>query len=351
MSLVNDMLRELEQRRGQPDMAIAGVRPAAVTKRSGSRGIVVLALLSMTAGAALLGYHGWDRELHQRDDQLAAVTETTPSVASIDERAVRVPNAPGDSMGATALPAVAAATPATLRLYRLDYHLARKPTLRPHRPDPINQTAPARSAEAAAAQATTSTGRVEIRRDTDFRQQGLRALRAGRPTQAETAFRQLTLQDPAGPEGYLLLSQALVAQSRPGAALAVLRDALLQVDQPARIAAALAHQLLERGDVGAALQVLEPHRDSAGADLHFQALLAATYERSGDYKEAADRYSYLVTRQPEHGAWWVGLGIAHEALGAAEEARLAYDAARGVTLEAPLAEYVQQRLAALGVQQ
>ncbi|MBT8144442.1 MAG: tetratricopeptide repeat protein, partial [Gammaproteobacteria bacterium] len=187
---------------------------------------------------------------------------------------------------------------------------------------------------------------------TQLRKRVVTALQQRRPSVAERAARDWLVRQPGNADAQLLLQQALVEQGRVDAAIAHLRASLTNTDAPVRVATALAHQLLAAGDDAAALTVLQQYRHNAAANLEFQALLAAVFERTGDYPAAFDRYGYLVTQRPQQGAWWVGLAISSEALGRRGDARAAYQTARSVeNLDPALARYASERLAQLGDKQ
>jgi MSHA biogenesis protein MshN len=78
------------------------------------------------------------------------------------------------------------------------------------------------------------------------------------------------------------------------------------------------------------------------------ALLAAVYQRIGQYQAAAQEYQALLTTQPNNGLWQMGLGIAREHAEAPDEAVVAYRAALADQgLRPTLKDYVRQRLTAL----
>ena len=203
--------------------------------------------------------------------------------------------------------------------------------------------------------AGNDTGRARVVRTrvdpaVRLRNAGLVALQNGRGAEAARHFRELIALDPSRTESHLLLHRALLARSRHAEARAVLTAALEVSDQPERIASVLARGLLDSGDSDAAQALLEQY--GGAGDLDYIALLAAVYERNGEYERAADRYVYLVSQRPGHGAWWIGLAIATDALGRHVQARQAYErASRSRGLDPALARYASQRLRSMDAMQ
>ena len=68
-------------------------------------------------------------------------------------------------------------------------------------------------------------------------------------------------------------------------------------------------------------------------------------QRLGRYKEAAEHYQQALRLSPGEGRWWLGLGLALEAEGRANEAREAFQRARqSGTLSSELTALVEQKL-------
>ncbi len=355
MSLVNDMLRDLEQRSARVGEPLAGVGPAAQTPEArSSRSVATAGILVLAAAGALSGLK-WS--LPAGEIPVATVQTPAQPVAS-----AVLPDEP------------AVATLASLRRYRLDYRLASRPAPQPvspaaadraplaKEPPPVGntelatvepETVPGNGIQpataAAEAAARTRVTRTRVDPASRLRNDGLSALKRGRPAEAERQFRELVALAPSRTDSHLLLHRALVAQSRGAQAQAELSGALEVSDEPARVAQVLAHSLISAGDSLAAQVLLERHRGARGADLEYVALLAAVYERNGDYRQAADHYLYLVSQKPGQGAWWIGLAIATDALGRRAEAREAFErASHSRGLDPALAHYANQRLESLG---
>ncbi len=92
----------------------------------------------------------------------------------------------------------------------------------------------------------------------------------------------------------------------------------------------LARALLEEGDgAGALAQLSAAAAPAVATDVEFHGLLAAAYQRQGEPAKAAGVYRRLAEQEPRGGIWWLGLAIALEGLRDAEGARNAYRQALG----------------------
>lgn len=127
----------------------------------------------------------------------------------------------------------------------------------------------------------------------------------------------------------------LLARGENARAEKVLRQVLAL--EPERLSSRwrLARIWVARGGEGEALALMEEsglvrHRDWHGlvrTDAQAAALLAALFHQRGRPWDAVALYEALLARDHRHGAWWLGLGLALDAVGERDEARSAYGAA------------------------
>ncbi len=111
-----------------------------------------------------------------------------------------------------------------------------------------------------------------------------------------------------------------------------------------------ARVLLEQNNPQLAIKIL--NRGSASASMNVQpdyfALLAATYQRVKNHEKAIDIYLQLVKVRPNAGIWWLGLGISLEKSGKKKEALDAYQRAQKTgSLKAGLVKFTNNRVSAL----
>lgn len=141
------------------------------------------------------------------------------------------------------------------------------------------------------------------------------------------------------------LLSLLVAQRRWAEAQAVAAEGLAQDPAQTGWAMALARLQVEQGQLAEAESVLAAHaaRGTGNADyLAFHALLLQKLQRPA---AAADRYRAALVLRPDEGRWWYGLGQALDAGQEAEAALEAFAKARQTgNLPPALAALADQRL-------
>ena len=109
-----------------------------------------------------------------------------------------------------------------------------------------------------------------------------------------------------------------------------------------------ARVLLEQNNPQLAIKILEQGSARIKVEPDYYALLAATYQRVKNHKKAVDIYLQLVKARPSAGIWWLGLGISLEKSGKNNEALEAYQRAQKTgSLKAGLVKFTNNRVAAL----
>jgi MSHA biogenesis protein MshN len=105
---------------------------------------------------------------------------------------------------------------------------------------------------------------------------------------------------------------------------------------------------LMQGEDDKARTMLEEHAPDITKNPDYHAILAAVYQRLGDYAKAGAVYQALVQQKPENGIWWLGLGLSMEATGKVDEARQAYEKAQLSRVLSPkLRQFVKEKLSSL----
>ena len=111
-----------------------------------------------------------------------------------------------------------------------------------------------------------------------------------------------------------------------------------------------ARVLLEQNNPQLAIEVLNRGSSSAAMSIEpdYFALLAATYQRVKNHEKAIDIYLRLVKVRPNTGIWWLGLGISLEKLDKTKEALDAYRRAQNTgNLKSGLVKFTNNRVSAL----
>lgn len=169
-------------------------------------------------------------------------------------------------------------------------------------------------------------------------------LRDGDRAGAEAALRDAIEARPGDAAATQALAALLLQQGRRGEAEAVLAEALARQPAHAALAVLRARLLAEGGRDREAAALLERVKDAEA-----QALLGALQQRLGNDAAAAAAYQRALTHAPREGAWWLGLAISLERSQQTAAALEAYRRALTDTrLNAQVNDYVRTRIAALG---
>lgn len=374
MSLINDMLRDLETRRSDElrRQNLQGeIRPLPALQTR-SRGIwlalVGLALLLLTG---LLIWHFASRK-EVRPPTPAAMP---PLVAT----PVAVPSQAATTQAPTLPPAPAATQPPATQLALAPTHAkpsepslsmsadlsplppgtSAKPATRPATvkaaAPSVTAILPAQAAKPKANEATPppTPAKIEVssasatpreRADADLRAaQGLNS--AGRPAEAIDALRTALRHDAEFAPARQLLVRLLLGQGRLDEAMAVLAEGLEH--QPGQIgwAMSLARIQVEKKDVAAAGRTLTKFSGQAAGNAEYAGFHAHVHYLLGHHGEAVTHYKNATRLAPAEGRWWYGLGVALDALGRDEEANNAFRQALATgTLNAELTAQAKQHL-------
>lgn len=350
MSLINQMLRDLEERRAD-DLVRQNlqreIRPLPPARRPAAMRPLFLGVAgtAVLAAVAWLAYTQWL--------QVAAET-SPPSVATLPGLpptpvSVPAPEGPPVVPPEAMLPREIEA-PTGLDGLRLTVSLQNLPAETPA-PDvapaaPVIEAPakvapqssvppavkPAGNAPKAAVEAPAMPGSVEKsaslttpreRADADYRK-AQAAAAAGRGGETVEALQAALRQDPGHVPARQALIRTLVDLRHLEEAEAVLRDGLEQ--QPAQVswAMSLARLQVERNDWSAALKTLGRSAAFGARSADYQGFTGHVEHRLGHYRDAIIHYQGATRLAPAEGRWWLGLGLALEADGQGGEAKEAF---------------------------
>ncbi|MBY0340493.1 MAG: tetratricopeptide repeat protein [Rhodocyclaceae bacterium] len=384
MSLINDMLRDLDSRN------------AASSERSGlAQNIRALPpqnqrrqplLLLMLAAAALGGGAVW---LLLKPDA-APPAETLPAATTVAVAPPPAEPAPTAAEAtAEAVPAAPAAQP-EVPVLRLDTQLDPRPASSPPRPvaptvvpapattqaptpapaiatppAPARAASPATSAPtltppAAAGRAVDSANRSNApaqiskqptqgstpaeQAEADYRR-GIAAIRRGDTSEAGEALRAALRLMPAHVAARQALLGQLTEQQRWHDAETLALDGVGLLPQRSDWALLAARLMYDRGEAELALETLNQHAAAARQNADYQVMHALLLQRAGRYADAANCYRTALALRPGEGRWWFGLGRALDADRREAEARQAYEKARDSgNLPPDLLQSVERRL-------
>lgn len=350
MSLINEMLRDLEARGGsEPDAQVrsAPKSHASAPRRSAWPLIAVSALvlalvfavvlLRQTAptditsvAAPLTAMESEQVAVDAEDPPLDESVVTTP-VESLREVEPVIPveqdqQPPVEVKDETATPApVVEPAPKVAVAEPLEKNTAESDSVIVRRHEPTREDIAARA------------GR-----------EGFAALRNSDWTTAARLLQELVAFAPANDDAREGLVVALTQQGRIAEADGALLDGVALGAVPARFAKLRARLQAGRGELDAALASLSIAVPGLSADPEYHALKAALAQQAERYGVAATTYSALTALEPSNGTWQAGLGMALDKLGDTEGARSAYEHALAAgRLDAALLAHVQRRVSAL----
>jgi len=338
MSVINQMLQELEQRRADTGNSAAQVRAVAGQRRSQSNKWVALAL-GTAAIAGALGYWIYDRQ----DTKLLApspVPVLAQPVESLQqpEKMPQVLQLAGELSQLPTVIETRAKQPA-FRVQEAEkapvaQAMESSPspvveTPKPERPVEINkeikQASPQQRAENAYRQAYAS-------------------LQQGRMGEAEESLRLALQADPKHAAARQALAALLVEAKQLGRAEQLLQQGLELQPGHAGYAMTLARLQVERGDVAAALATLQRNPPS-GENAEYHGFMAALLQRGERHKEAIEQYQIALRSSPGAGPWLLGQGISLQADNQPARAAEVFRRAKASSSLSPeLQAFAEQRL-------
>ncbi|MBI2380313.1 MAG: tetratricopeptide repeat protein [Gammaproteobacteria bacterium] len=304
MSVINQMLRDLDRQQAQP-LRLPGQAVPAVPEAGGGWAGKLAALGLLAGGIALAIWLRPEPPVANPPAPLAAqavMPQSKPSSepqAAIPAKVDPVEHAPPASLPAST-PSARAEAP------QAEAPPGEAPALAsPSEPAPEPETEAAAEPEPQWHKAAAPVPAP------DPAAQAVALLQAGRAAEAEAQLTAALAASPGSAELRLLLARALMAQGRHAQALGLLAE----------------REALDRRN--------------------YQAVMAALEQQQGLHGAAERRYTELSRRHPEDASYWLGLGLALDGLSRRAEARAAY--ARALTLNSlsePARAHAAARLAA-----
>jgi len=140
------------------------------------------------------------------------------------------------------------------------------------------------------------------------------------------------------------LAALLVNRQQPDDAELLLADGLAGDPRSLELAAPYAQLLAARDAPGPALDALDRAIEHNHTNAEALALRAALLYRLERHAESADAYRTALKAQPQRALWWTGLAVALEHDRQPGQALHAYRRAAALPLEQAVADYVEQRI-------
>jgi MSHA biogenesis protein MshN len=344
MSVINDMLAQLDKRRAKPvtvgDTVVAAPAPAGA---QGSRW-KLLALVgagAVAVSATALG--SWPDLMRAKGGHVPRPVSISADSPALPASAAVLSVAEPASAPAP-VPAPAEAKPVLAKLSASVIAPA------------ASSVAPAASAALAAPPAPIGETRIDKkmatlspaqRAEISYRQASEMAA-TGHSTQAIERALEALKADASHIAARQLTAVLMVEKSRFDEAAIVLREGLERAPQQPELSYLLARIKVETGDRAGALALLQTG-DALSAEGF--ALRAALLAQNGQYAAALPSYEAALRKNPDNATVWLGLAVALDAEGRIDQARQAFLRAKAVgavrgDLSGELQTYIEQKLAA-----
>lgn len=376
MSVINQMLKDLDRRQQEAEGAAVYVAPV----RQQGWWMLVLTLLC-TLALGILGWRTWIFwQQSQRASLPAAQVEaprTAPAVAPSAPLAVvattqavpsaapvaKVPAAGAESTAARVAPSAAEQVPADEAVLADEGNPEEAlgdetiPSDEELQPDLYAELAAEQSAEEAPAPAaprkpgilkieTVELSDAELA--TLAERKATTAMAKGRMQEAQDGYYEVLAHDPHNQGAREQLAGLLYGAGRLTEAAQVLEEGLRLDPAQADLRLLLARVAISGGDRQKALDWLTGYQPDIASNLDYYATWAGLAQELGQPVQASEMYVRLLRQQPDQGRWWLGLGVAEDGQGHRQRA---LDAYRNAQLHGNLGEastqWLEQRIGQL----
>lgn len=377
MSLVNDMLNDLDERRSQQPQEevdlqwLGGGKPAKKDKRYGA---VIIASLALAVSAVALV--GWLYQPSAALEQTASILKAEPLRAGAGSNSgVNVPTAvPASTLVPRSIPTI---TPSDSNAMAVKAKNVQEVELKAEaaspvlaRPKPVIAKTDTKSGAKSAAPGSlaTTSGSTKQRQRTETNKpikrtvalsaeqldlkvsQGAESLlREGNVAQAQQTLSDFLQRQPLAKRSGEMLVSLLIAQNKQNQAQSLLTPLREAAPRDIGLLAVQARLYLLAGNTQRSVDLLMSEKPSIQGNLDYYELLALAARQNKQYLLSEQAYRGLVDFDARRGDWWVGLAIAMDAQGKIAQARSAYKRALKTNrVSKPLGDYARQRLAVAG---
>lgn len=380
MSLVNDMLRDLDARRqGAPGKGIgsAKLKPAPDDDRRGEDGprrpvmlwisLGVLAIALVVAAVTWLTA-GSQPELAPRQPVAVVAPQVDPAAARqervqqqelerITQRLQALEQENRELRETVVSRDVEAPAPVVAEA-REERVTEMAPRWQPSEPEvsrPVLQIAEAPTTEAPTVEPspvgeTIRTPRELSFRDTDRQrvQQALAIWRDNRQQQAIQMLDDFVQNNPEAHQSREMLAKFLMQSGDTQTAMYVVMNGMAIAPDHAGYKKVQARLLLDAGQPADAALLLSSRPPRVGADTEYHELLGTALLFSQEFEDALFTYRSLLEQDAERAAWWYGHGAALDGMGRSFEAAQSYERALQLgDLSGSLRRVSQERLVAI----
>ena len=179
----------------------------------------------------------------------------------------------------------------------------------------------------------------------NFYQQALINLQQGRVAEAQANLTQALEANQSNQEARQTLAGLLIDNKRNDEAKAILTAGLVIAPEQSDFRMALARLQVEAGDRVSALNTLEQGLIYAKANADYQSFFATLLQRLERHEEAINHYMIAISLNDATPNSLIGLGISLQAVGKLENAKDAFTRAQASTTLTPeLSQFIEQQL-------
>ena len=351
MSIVNQVLNELEKRGANAPLGEATIRSVAPRRQSRLPLYALLAAMLLILVVSVRWYLGrTETPVPEKSVVMAPPLSSTVVPASAQSATASAP-AVSAALGVSGVPGASPSLDSLHGKPLLEVKSEEEPVVVPEAKKPKSK-AERSKAIVEDEDGSLSTESLEQlkkvspqqRAENEFNKAN-QAVREGRTNDALAGYENALLADPTYKPARRAWAGLLVSLKRNNEAEPVLQRGLKRDSHDTGFAMLLARLQVERGDVSLALDTLQKTLPYAGEQADYQSFVAALQQRQGRHDEAVAHYQIALKLMPNNGLWLMGMGISLQALQRKEDARDAYQRALDTkSLNAQLQAYVQQKL-------
>ncbi len=336
MSLINNMLKDLDQRQAPAPGAVpslSGTSVQVTTPPPKRRSPVLIPTLLVVLVAA--AYLGWN-QFRKSPVQLAAAPVATVAAApNANPASTMAPTAASTPMpkpavrviATTPAPVRAAANSKTSMIPETKPVASNKEVLAKAEPPVTAQPNPAaRVAEAPAPAAVKPAAEKQVsnaspaplsgikvtspqQRSDNLYRQAIALLQQSRTADAQQALRQAVAEYEGNQSARQLLAASLIDAGRHSEATALLQQGLLLTPGHSGFSMLLARLQVADGNTTQALSTLEGGLADAGDSGEYHAFFATLLQGQGKHAEAITHYITALRSNPSAPSWLIGAGI------------------------------------------
>lgn len=374
MSLINQVLNDLEKRGEDTPLGEVTIRPVPARERWNLPGLLTLLVLSGVLLLMILGGLKWYLVHHETPVIERTVAIPVPmSGVALALSSATMPASASASVQGMASAVVTTDAEAYSSALNMSYELSDAPPPSSLRGKPLLQvaseervTAPPEVKKTIPHKAEGSTNNVtekiktapaaspvdlqlkkispQQRAENEFRKANL-AAQEGRTNDALAGYESVLSVDPLQHAARRALVGVLLQVKRNEDAERILKEGLKRDSHETSFAMLLARLQVERDAVPLALETLQRSLPYAEGQADYQAFVAALLQRQNRHKEAITHFQIALQLAPNTGVWLMGMGISLQAVQRNEDARDAYQhALTSNSLSAQLQAFVQKKL-------